>query len=50
MRLAINAVGSCIYTAWVDAGQPIIGEIETLTIKEEPIVPDKNIKARAHDN
>ena len=50
MRLAINAVGSCIYTAWVDAGQPIVGEIETLTIKEEPIVPDKNIKARAHDN
>ncbi|MFN8338050.1 MAG: zinc dependent phospholipase C family protein [Saprospiraceae bacterium] len=50
MRLAIHAVGSCIYTAWVNAGQPEIIIDEAIVLKEEPIVPDQNVKARAHDN
>ncbi len=50
MRAAIHAVGSCIYTAWVNAGQPEMPKDEPLQIKEEPIMPDVNIKARAHDN
>jgi hypothetical protein len=53
MRASIHAVGSMIFTAWVNAGQPEIENItEYVEVKEEPIVPDARIqaKARAHDN
>ena len=51
MRASIHAVGSMIYTAWVNAGQPVIEDVnEFVQIAEEPIVPDKNVKARPHDN
>lgn len=53
MRASIHAVGSLIYTAWVNAGQPEFeNERELVEVKEEPIVPDAKIqaKARPHDN
>jgi hypothetical protein len=50
MRASIHAIGSCIYTAWVDAGQPVISMDEKIQVAAEQIIPDKNVKARAHDN
>lgn len=51
MRASIHAIGSLIYTAWVDAGQPTIPvEDEVVKISEEKIVPDSKVKARPHDN
>ncbi|MBK8669835.1 MAG: hypothetical protein IPN89_10370 [Saprospiraceae bacterium] len=50
MRSSIHAIGSCIYTAWVNAGQPTISNDDILVIKEEPIIIDKNVMTRAHDN
>lgn len=51
MRSSIHAIGSLIYTAWVNAGQPILDPINTqILVKEESVVPDKNIKSRPHDN
>ncbi len=51
MRASIHAVGSLIYTAWVNAGQPVIESNEELVkILNEPINPDKKVKARPHDN
>lgn len=50
MRSSIHAIGSCIYTAWVNAGQPVIELSEPIVIKAEAIVPDDKVKARAHDN
>lgn len=51
MRSSIHAVGSLINTAWINAGQPVMDEADVyLMVKEEPVIPDKNIKARAHDN
>ncbi|MBC7885285.1 MAG: hypothetical protein H7X99_07405 [Saprospiraceae bacterium] len=52
MRSSIHAVGSCIYTCWVNAGQPVLAEFpEVVFIEqtEEPI-PAKDVKARSHDN
>ncbi len=51
MRSSIHAVGSLIYTAWVNAGQPVLDENEPkLQIQEEAIIPDTKVKARPHDN
>ncbi len=50
MRASIHAIGSCIYTAWVDAGQPVITKDEKIQVTVEEIKPDINVKARAHDN
>lgn len=51
MRSSIHAVGSLIYTAWVNAGQPALEENEPkLQIQEEVIIPDTKVKARPHDN
>lgn len=50
MRRTISAIGACIYSAWVDAGQPVMdGKITIGTIKEE-IIPDKSINPRPHEN
>ena len=50
MQSSIRAVGSVLYTAWVNAGQPILDNMPEVVFKEEVIVPDQNIKVRAHDN
>jgi len=51
MRSSIHAVGSLIYTAWVNAGQPVLDPVnQKVVVKEEVIVPDKNVKTRPHDN
>ncbi len=52
MRLSIHAIGSCIYTCWVNAGQPNLENFKEVTFKmpEEVITPDKNVKTREHDN
>ena len=60
MRDAILAIGSCWYTAWVDAGQPDLSEMKN---NEEQLVKDQKekeqtneafekgkIKGRSHDN
>jgi hypothetical protein len=50
MRSSIHAVGSMIYTAWVNAGQPVIDGNPVVQMPVEVIVPDTKVKARAHDN
>ncbi|KXK39814.1 MAG: hypothetical protein J5I52_06070 [Saprospiraceae bacterium] len=51
MRASIHAVGSCIYTAWVNAGQPIIDNSPTrLEIEAEEIIPDPKVKPRSHEH
>ncbi|MBK9735782.1 MAG: hypothetical protein IPO92_12760 [Saprospiraceae bacterium] len=50
MRSSIHAVGSCIYTCWVNAGQPVMASFPEISFKEEEIIPDKNVKTRTHDN
>lgn len=49
MRSSIIAVGSLIYTSWVNAGQPDIPGHEFVKMDETPIVPDANVKPRAHE-
>jgi hypothetical protein len=49
MRSSIHAIGSCIYTAWVNAGQPIIDRNAPIFYQEEVIVQDPKVKARSHD-
>ncbi len=49
MRDAIHAVGSCIYTAWVDAGQPDLTPTPDAIIKPEPIIIDKTVAPRPHE-
>lgn len=50
MRASIHAIGSCIYTAWVNAGQPVMATDKKVEVMAEEIQPDKNVKARVHDN
>ncbi|HRO73750.1 MAG TPA: zinc dependent phospholipase C family protein [Saprospiraceae bacterium] len=49
MRSSIIAVGSLIYTAWVNAGQPVLDFEEDFELVPELIIPDKNVKTRAHE-
>ncbi len=48
MRSSISAVGSLIYTSWVNAGQPVI-DPDYVEIEQQQIIPDKNVKTRAHE-
>jgi hypothetical protein len=51
MRSAIYSVASCVYTAWVNAGQPNLkGWKPIIFIEEANYAPDPKVKARAHDN
>jgi hypothetical protein len=52
MRAAIHAIGSCIYTCWVNAGQPLMKGVSPVTFKEIDEEPktDTKVKARVHDN
>lgn len=49
MRSSIYAVGSLIFTAWVNAGQPDLDQ-EKMEIPNVPIVQDQNIKVRLHED
>jgi hypothetical protein len=49
MRSSIIAVGSLIYTAWVNAGQPVLDAGSQLEVYTPPIVPDVNVKTREHE-
>ncbi len=49
MRDAIHAIGSAIYTAWVDAGQPNIMPEASAVITPEPIIIDKSLAPRPHE-
>jgi len=52
MRASIHAIGSCLYTCWVNAGQPDLENFREVTFKiqAEAILPNKNVKTREHDN
>ena len=50
MRSSIHAIGSLWYTAWVNAGQPDLSDFKINVVDTEPIIPDKNVQTRAHDN
>lgn len=50
MRSSIHAIGSLWYTAWVNAGQPDLSDLKKKVVDTEPIIPDKNVQTRAHDN
>lgn len=49
MRDAIHAVGSCIYTAWVDAGQPDLMPEKDVVVLPDPIIIDKEVVPRPHE-
>lgn len=49
MREAIHAVGSCIYTAWVDSGQPPMGSSGKMVMASDTLIPDRNIVPRPHE-
>ncbi len=56
MRQSIHAIGSCWYTAWVDAGQPKLEEMEYETTEAEDKSKEtlgektRKIFGRSHDN
>ncbi len=52
MRSAAQALGDCIYTAWVDAGQPVIdGKIEAqISDIETNPKPEQRVGVRPHEN
>lgn len=49
MRSSILAIGSFIYTAWVNAGQPVLETTSLIDTFTPPIIPDTNVKAREHE-
>jgi hypothetical protein len=51
MRSAIHAFGSCLYTCWANAGQPLMKNVPEVVFKSnEDYTPDPNVKTRTHDN
>jgi hypothetical protein len=51
MRASIKMIADFWYTAWVNAGQPDLGNFSTLEVDEkEKVTPDPKIKVRGHDN
>jgi hypothetical protein len=51
MRSSIHGIGSLIYTAWVNAGQPMISADDgVVQIEREVIKPDSKVKTRPHEN
>jgi hypothetical protein len=44
MRAAIHAVGSAWYTAWVDAGQPDLSNMDAATDTEIDLQDEANLK------
>lgn len=51
MRSSIHAIGSCLYTCWVNAGQPNLENFKEVTFRsaDNEIIPDKNVKTREHE-
>lgn len=49
MRGAIHALGSCIYTAWVNAGQPELKFKGLLNLEPEKIQIDNSVITRSHE-
>lgn len=50
MRASIRAIGSSWFTAWVNAGQPDLNNLENRSLLEEVIpAPDPRIKTRVHE-
>ncbi len=51
MKSAIHALGSCIYTAWIDAGQPVMPE-ESYKIQEvpSPVLQQGRRHVRPHED
>jgi hypothetical protein len=50
MQAAIHAVGSCIFTCWVNAGQPTLRDApKNIFVSPEPLAPDPNVKTRSHE-
>ncbi len=51
MKSAIQALGSCIYSAWIDAGQPILPEQPFEIQDETSAIPDKGRReVRPHED
>lgn len=50
MRSSIISTGSLIYTAWVNAGQPVLDVGSRYEVDREIFVPDSNVKPREHEN
>jgi len=51
MKRSIKMIADFWYTAWVNAGQPELGNFSTLEVDEkEKVTPDPKIKVRGHDN
>ncbi|MFT6336783.1 MAG: hypothetical protein ACJATI_003544 [Halioglobus sp.] len=50
MQDAILSIGSVWFSAWLDAGQPDLDNIDTLEIEEEEIKIDGSINTRDHSN
>jgi len=46
MRAAIHAVSSAWYTAWVDAGQPDLSQMDTPLLTEEELKAEAELKKR----
>jgi hypothetical protein len=50
MRASIHAIGSLWYTAWVNAGQPQLDKSAFVNYEPEPVIKEKYLNARPHDN
>ncbi len=50
MQDAILSIGSVWFSAWLDAGQPDLDNIDNLEIEEEEIKIDASINTRDHSN
>ena len=49
MQDAILAIGSVWYSAWIDAGQPDLNNLEKVEIEVEEIKVDPSISTREHN-
>ena len=51
MKQSVKMIADFWYTAWVNGGQPELGNFSTLeTDEKEKVTPDPKIKVRGHDN
>ncbi|SHO64817.1 zinc dependent phospholipase C family protein [Algoriphagus zhangzhouensis] len=48
MKKSIKMIADFWYTAWINAGQPNLSNLDHVIIEEEIIVPDSRIKVREH--
>nr|WP_245405095.1 zinc dependent phospholipase C family protein [Algoriphagus sp. AGSA1] len=50
MRKSIKMIADFWFTAWVNAGQPDLSNLNSTEVEDEEIVKDSKIKVREHDN